>query len=260
MTSGLKKFIILFCISLNAFGQDKTIDSLKLALKNAKHDTTRCAILNQLVEIESDDVWPVYNEQLLKLAEAGCVSNPPKALLTIYMKYKANAFNNIGVLANDKGDIDKALIYYQKGLMLQQEINDKTGIAGSLNNLGFIYDHLGDIPKALEYYHKCLNINEKINNKVGVSTVLNNLGLIYKNQNEIPKAIEYYTRSLKICEEIEDVEGIGAALNNIGVAYDELNNIPKALEFYNKSLAVYKAGNNKEGVGSILNNIGMLHY
>ncbi len=259
MSSRFKQIFIFIFIGSGLFSQSNN-DSLKLALKSAKHDTSRCRILNILVETESDEVWPAYNERLLKTAESACNSNPPKKLLDIYLKYKACAINNMGVLANNNGDISKALIYYKKALMINEKINDQVGVAGSLNNLAFIYDQLGDIPRALEYYHKSLNINNKLDNKLVESTVLNNLGLIYKNQNEIERAIEYYTKSLKICEEINDVEGIGAALINIGSAYDELNNMQKTLDFYNRSLEVYKTNKDENGVASVLNNIGMLHF
>ena len=256
---GKKIFIFLF-LSISLSGQVNT-DSLKLALKNAKHDTTRCAILTTLIEMEMDDeVWPKFNEQLLKLAHAGLAANPSKTIKIFYIKQKAYAFNNIGVLANSHGDANKAIIYYNKALELQEEIKDKLGTANTLNNIGYVYHHLGDIPKALECYHKCLKISEEIDNKVGVSTVLNNLGLLYVNQDETAKAIEYYKRSLKICEEINDVQGIGSALNNIGSAYDNVKEGNQAMEYYNKSLNVYKTYNDKLGIATVLNNIGLNYH
>ena len=52
-------FVMLNLFQHLALCQDKTIDSLKLALKNAKHDTTRCTILSAMIEAEGDDnIWP----------------------------------------------------------------------------------------------------------------------------------------------------------------------------------------------------------
>ncbi len=260
MFSCFKKILLFLFISIGLFGQYNN-DSLKLALKNAKHDTTRCAILTILIETEMDDeVWPKFNDQLLKLAHAALASNPPKILRTFYIKQKAYAFNNIGVLANSQGDADKAIVYYNKALELQNEINDRLGVANTLNNIGYVYNHLGDIPKSLECYHKCLKISEEIDNKVGVSTVLNNLGLLYDSQDEVDKAIECYKRSLKICEEINDVPGIGSALNNLGSSYDNLKDNDQALAYYNRSLEVYKTCNDKLGIATVLNNIGLNYH
>ena len=153
----------------NSFCFSQNVDSLKLALKNAKHDTVRCNILATLAETASDEEWPAFNEQLKVLAEKNIAGNAqPK---NFYLKHLAAAFNNIGYLAQVKGDIPKALEYWSKSLKIQQEIGDKSGVAVSLNNIGVIYKDQGDIPKALEYYSKSLKIHEEIGDKSGTSGV-----------------------------------------------------------------------------------------
>ena len=55
-----------------------TIDSLKLELKNAKHDSTKCNVLNYLVEVEYDEsIWPKYNEEVKRIAEANLKNIEP---------------------------------------------------------------------------------------------------------------------------------------------------------------------------------------
>ena len=246
-------------LSINA--QDKTIDSLKITLKNAKHDTARCLILMTLAETEMDPViWSEYNEQLLKIAQRELKLNPPKPLRTIYIRHLAYAFNNRGVLANERGNIDSALVYYQRALNLQEEIGEKNGMASTLNNMGYIYNHYGDIAKALEFYHRCLKISEEINHQEGVATVLNNLGRIYVALQDEQRGIDYYKKSLKICKKIEDKEGIASALNNIGAAYDCINNTVMAADYYKQGLLLYKEMGNKQGIATALNNVGMIYH
>ena len=102
--------LILLTASFQLNSQDKTIDSLKNALQNAKHDTTRCNILDELIESENEDkVWIVYNDQLLKLAENGSSNAAPNSASKLfYLKHLASALNNIGFLAQNQGDIPKA--------------------------------------------------------------------------------------------------------------------------------------------------------
>jgi len=46
------------------------LDSLKLALKFATHDSVRCNILNEMIDEESDDkIWPTYNDQVKNICE-----------------------------------------------------------------------------------------------------------------------------------------------------------------------------------------------
>ncbi|MBK9285203.1 MAG: tetratricopeptide repeat protein [Sphingobacteriaceae bacterium] len=242
-------------LQINA--QNHAIDSLKLALKNAKHDTTRCNILSILAETASDEEWPAFNEQLKVLAEKNIANNSePKKL---YLKHLADALNYIGYLAGNQGDIPKALEYYHKSLKIYEEIGDKEGIALSLNNIGGIYSNQGDIPKALEYYHKSLKIREEIGDKLGIATSLNNIGFIYQAQGDISKALEYYRKSLKIYEEIRDKQGIALSLNNIGGTYSNQGDIPKGLEYYHKSLKIQEEIRDKLGIARSLNNIANLN-
>jgi tetratricopeptide (TPR) repeat protein len=263
-------FIFLFPYVLLA--QNSYKDSLKLALKNAKHDTTRCNILNELIDSENDDkVWPKYNDQLLRLAKYGSYkSSTDTTRKLFYLKHLAGALNNIGFLAQTQGDIPKAIDFYLKSLKIEEEIKNKKGIAYSLNNIGSIYKDQGDISKGLEYYHKSLKIREEINDKKGIANALNNIGIIHKNQGDAKKGLEYYNRSLKIWQEIDDKHGIGASLNNIGFIYDNHGDPTchsskeicyaasqeKALEYYFMSLKIRTEINDKHGVANSLNNIG----
>ena len=206
-------------MGFSSYGQDRTIDSLKLALKNAKHDTVRCNILNTLAETASDEEWPVFNEQLKVLAEKNIAAKAePK---NFYLKHIAAAFGNIGYLAQAQGDFSKALDYILKSLKIQEEMGDKAGTASSLNNIGSIYENQGNTPKALEYFRKVLEIGEEIVDRNGMAACLNNIGLIYRNQGDIPKALDYYHKSLKINEEMGDKKAIASSLNNIGSLYGD---------------------------------------
>src|ERR1700741_2847840 len=155
-------FLFLLVFSLEISGQDSVMDSLKLALKNAKHDTTRCAVLYQMAETEPDDkLWPLYNEQLLKTAEKGAASSTG-ATRKVFLEYQGSSLNNAGLSATREGDFSKAHTLLNKSLKVQEEAGNKYGIAISLNNIGFNYEKQGDNTKALEFYHKSLEIFEAL--------------------------------------------------------------------------------------------------
>jgi serine phosphatase RsbU (regulator of sigma subunit)/tetratricopeptide (TPR) repeat protein len=276
-------FLIFFALSIFGKAQQAIIDSLKAALKSAKNDTIRINILKELIDAENDsNIWGAYNDQMLSLSEKGLASsNTGSALKYFYLKSSASAFNNIGFIANNHGDITKALMYYQKSLKIQEEIKDKSGIANSSNNIGYVYNSLGDIPKALDYYHKSLRIYEQMlaenknspdapNFKKGIAYSLNNIGQIYLNQGEITKSMDFYNRSLKIREELKDIKGISQSLNNIGFALynhgdpscKESKEICikegrlKAFEYYTRSLKLREEVNDQRGIAISLSNIG----
>jgi serine phosphatase RsbU (regulator of sigma subunit) len=251
-------FLVLF--QLNSLGQNRIIDSLKLVLKNAKHDTTRCEVyvsLGRQYYLEEPDSALVFWQKAQFLAEKNLPS--VGSLRMCYLKILGSALGNIGIIYKAQGNISKALEFNHKSLNIRKEIGDKLGIANSLNNIGVIYQNQGDIPKALDYYHRSLKIYEEIGDKQGIANSLNNIGDIYQSQGSISKALEYNQKSLKIRGEIGDKKGLAMSLNNIGNIYYISGDITKTLEYYHQSLKIREEIGYKQGIAYSLYNIGGIH-
>ncbi|MCP4176854.1 MAG: tetratricopeptide repeat protein [bacterium] len=175
-------------------------------------------------------------------------------------KFMSNALSLQGLSYYLRGDYYDAIHFYDRCLIIQEEINDLTGIANTLNNLGIIYNKYGSNAKAMEYYTRSLKIKEELGDKQGIASSLNNIGNIYSNMDSYSKAIEYYTRSLKIKEEINDKQGISNCLNNIGNIYSDWGYYDKALDYHNKSLNINKEIGDDHRFARSLNNIGLIYY
>lgn len=239
-----------------AFSQD--IDSLKKALKLATHDTIKCAILNAMIEAESDiEIWPKYNNELKKLTEKRLAENPSSFLLkNSYQKHLAFALNNIGYLAQIQGNNVKALDYFKLGLIKYNEINYHEGVALTLNNIGYVYQNMGEVIKSLEYYNKSYELFKHRRDKDGIATALNNIANVYEQFGNIPKALEFYHQSLKIREEIKDKKGIAICFNNIGAIYKNQGDLNNSIRYFEKGLAIQKEIKDDFGIAYTYNNIG----
>ncbi len=240
----------------NSFGQNPILDSLKITLKNARHDTTRCAVYNALGEqiyLDRPDSSIILWHTARILAEKNIANNV--ALRKDYSKYLAVSLNNIGFGYTSRGDIPKALEYLHQAVKVQEEINDRYGLAYSLYNLGNIYDGQNDFIKSLEYHTKSLKIREKIGDKQSVATSLNIIGLIYVHKDDDQKALKYYQKSLDIREEIGDKEGIATSLNNIGIIYVHQKDFEKALDHYFRALMIDEERGDRSAMATSLNNI-----
>lgn len=251
-------FLLIALIGITTISTAQNIDSLKLALKNATHDTSRCNILNALAEnMYPQEGWQQFNEQLKELSEKN--SNQKGELKHFYLKHFASSLNNIGVIYDSKGDFAKSLDYYTRSLKVREEIGDKQGVATSLNNIGFAYRNRGDIAKAMDYLVRSLKIQEEIGDKKVIAASLNNIGLIYKDQGDVVKALEYYNRSLKIQKEVGNMHGFSNSLNNIAQIYYNQGDIPKSLEYFGRSLKIKEETGDKLGIALSLNNIGSIY-
>ncbi len=246
--------IILFPFWVSA--QDAYVDSLKLAVKQAKHDTTKIKLLNELSELCEIDEILSYAQPCEKLCNIALKTNPRH---TFYLRNLSDAINNIGFVYEQQGESDKALEHYTRSLKIRESLNDLVGMAASYNNIGVIYKNFGNIPKALDYYHKCLKISETIKDKNMIALALDNIAAIFSSQGDYQKSLEYYNRGLKLYEETKDKSGIGLALNNIGYVHNCLNNVEKSLEYHLKSLKLFEEINEKQGITASLNNIGIIY-
>ncbi len=261
----MKKYLkhIIFNLAfliLNSFCFSQNVDSLKLALKNAKHDTTRCNVLSVLAAVASDEEGTKFNEQLLKLSESKIkLTQKSSSERKVYLVHYAAALNTIGVIYINKGDFQKGLDYNFKSLKIYEELGNKMGIAKSMLNIASIYHDQGDVSKALDYHFKSLKIKQELGGKKEIAKSLNNIAVIYDNQGDIPKALEYHSKSLKLREEIGDNNGIALSLNNIGFIYNNQGDASKALEYFKKSLKIQEKNGIKKGIAISLNNIGVIY-
>lgn len=254
--------LILFLFPCLLFGQNKIVDSLKLVLKNTKNDTMRCYILNAMVDNENDDkLWPVYNQQLASIAEKNSTnkSSAGKKYKKIFLRYLASAYNNKGYLARLQGNIHATVINYQKGIEIQNKINDNVGIALSYHNIAQIFEMQGDIPQALEYNYKSLKIKESMDDTAGIAYSLNNIAMIYRGQGDLKMALGYNYKCLKFQKAIGNTRGITYSLNNIAAIYQTQGKSDKALEYFKKCLPINKQLMDKSAVAITLCNIGSIY-
>jgi tetratricopeptide (TPR) repeat protein len=260
MKISFKIFWTLFMLCMGSVaGRNETLDSLKRELGRAMHDTTRCSLLAQLAESAPDGEWETYNAQLQELAEKNAAASIDKTVKQTYLKYLANALNNMGYLANQNGEIETAISFHNKSLAIAEEIGDTQNTAYYLINIGSIYERQGNINKALNCYARTLQIGEASGDNSAIAYALNNIGTIYHDQKDLPKALDHFFKSLKCHEKINEQSGLAQALNNIGLVYFEMGNTGKALEYYTKSLSIREKIKDIAGVANSYNNLGKIY-
>tara|TARA_R110001592_G_scaffold17138_1_gene72663 strand:- start:423 stop:2285 length:1863 start_codon:yes stop_codon:yes gene_type:complete len=243
----------------NAISFNSKIDSLSQLIKENEHDTLKVKALIELSEILyiSDlDTVIKLSEEVISICNDNLGSDISATERKSFMMSMSGAYNNIGFIYDDKGDVIKALEYYHKSLSIREELDDKLGIAVSLNNIGIIYIKQGEPEQALEYYLKSLKVKQQLGDKKSIATSLNNIAAVYKESGNPHKAIEFYTKSLLIREEIKDEKGIAVTLNNMGTLYKDRGSLDTALNYYNKALHIREKIGDDRGLTNTLSNLG----
>ncbi len=259
MKGALKSYLILFicviCVQLKS--QDKTIDSLKLVLKNAKHDTIILKTLATLVEIAPDGVWQNYNDQLYAISSKKTPLQKNSHIRKLFYSALGNALNNKGYDAREKNKNDSAIIFQNESIKYYKLANDTGGIAQALHNLAAVYKNIGDLEKAALYNLQALEFETALKKYDLMAKTLNNIGLIYYGQGKISESIIYFYNSLKYREQENDSIGIANTFINLGLAYTSQEDKKKALEYYKKGLNIKLK--NKKGCSSVYSNIASMY-
>ena len=166
----------------------------------------------------------------------------------------AAACNNLGMIYQTRGNIDRAIDMYEKSLVRYKEIGLKEGIATLYGNLGSIYMNRCDFNKALNMYEKSLTINESHGNKRGMASVYGNLGLIHKSTGEFDRAIEMHELSINIYADFGNSEGVATQTGNLGIVYKTLGDLDSAVEMFEKSLHISTDLEYKEDMSATYSN------
>ncbi|WP_299246261.1 sensor histidine kinase [uncultured Aquimarina sp.] len=283
-------FLLLLLLN-NAFGQNKTVDSLLLELNQV---TTKKQVVNTLNEI----AWQFRNINLEKglvyAYRAEKISdsiNYQEGYLTslnrigilyinqgkyieakgIYIKILeqekkdediygiARAQNQLGIINKRTGNINIAIEYTQNSMSNFETLGKQKLVATTANNIGSMYKQLGDYENAQQYYLKSLDIREKIGDKRGIAYSYLNLGAFNNFLENYDIALKDLKKSEKILIEFEDQLGLSKIYNNIGISYFNLNNLDESLIYYNQSLVLKEKLGILSNRNILYNNIGLIY-
>ncbi len=141
-------------------------------------------------------------------------------------------------LANEK-NFENAFEYYEKGLSIAENINDKSIKSGQntkvkqsylkeLNNKAKFDIERGDFDKASEICQKAIELDASF------AESYYNLGNIYLNKEEgsYDSAIELYNKAVELDENYKE------AWNNLGLVHEFKGSYDDALEYINKAIEV----------------------
>lgn len=222
---------------------DKALYFNKKALKLANQikSPDACGMTNELMGELFDlknNIQPSINYYLIgaKIFEG---RNQPEKLSSIYGKLGMLYYRN-------NYDLEQTLEYFKKSLDFAIQSNDKEFIGEAYNRIGSIFYDQGNLDEAYQYFVKANDIFQTINNEAGIAKTLNNMGEIYRLKNEFETALTYYERSLILNIQLNLQDRIATNYQNIGMIYSKQGNIKKSFDYFNKSLAIYNQTNNAE--------------
>jgi len=189
-----------------------------------------------------------FNSSIKELKIAERLTSSEKALSVIY-SYLGRDYKNLD-------DLNTALLYYNRSLKIDTDLNDMEDKSIDLSNIAGIYTDMGNYNKALEYYNKSLQLTSDPST---IATIYSNIGAIYSCKGDKSKAIEYFKKSIEIFQENGDYQGTAQDMINIASPYTDLGNFSKAEYYLTQGLEMMKKLGEKDWEADAYEAFGQLY-
>uniref|UniRef100_UPI0040571DF3 tetratricopeptide repeat protein n=1 Tax=Candidatus Electronema sp. TaxID=2698783 RepID=UPI0040571DF3 len=163
-------------------------------------------------------------------------------------KWQAAALNNLGRLAQMRGDLDKGEELLRKSLEMSEALGSKEGMAASYSTLGLVAYLRGELDTAEEIYTKILALYEALGNKEGIATVYLRLCLVYDARGKLDKAEEMCRKSIEIVEALGYKDWTAEGNVNLGGVYEKRGKLDQAEAAWKKSLSLLQELGDPDGI------------
>ncbi len=168
----------------------------------------------------------------------------------------ARLLNSAGTAYAHLGELEKAIEFHERQLVIARETGDHQQEGSALGNLGIIYFRLGEFEKAIGSHEDQLGISRKIGDRQWEGNALGNLGLVYWEMGELEKAIGFHEQALVIFREVGNRQEEGNALGNLGLAFLSLKEVERAIISFEQQLPIYREIGSRGEEGHALGNLG----
>ena len=229
-------FILLITISSGISAQTiqtiqtYNIDSLKQVLSTDLHDTNRIWALNNLGRnIQNSDT-------ILALAEQAIALSQPIG----FTRGEAEAYNNIGLWFNQKGNYPKALQNYLKSIQLSESINYEAGLKRSFNSISTVYLYLKDYNTSALYARKARSLSIKQHDLHVLALSSAWLSKAYLELHRNDSALKYAQESYEAAIKRKEPFPLYLATARLGEVNAVEGNHSLALEYLRLSLTIVK--------------------
>lgn len=262
--TGLITLLLVFSVS---YSQDKTLDSLKIFLRNPKvHDTTKLSTLGTIMDSKYTENNPQYyyvNNLIGALAQKNLKKQNNPILRETYTSWLATYYNVLAIEYGHKKEAVKGLAAIDKSIALYKSIKYDDDAYYQIITKGSFYSLINKNEKAISCLFTALQYFEKDKNKNNgeIAYALSILGNIYSSIGDHKKSIEYnkkviaYHKASDSHVNYQKDHLMSVANANIANSYLNLKNYSASASYSEKALALAKKTGDKINISLILSKL-----
>ena len=178
-----------------------------------------------------------YHTEALKIAYS--VTNPSETI----NRSIAVSQNSIGNIYLALKQYDLAIDQFEKSLKIENEADNKLGLAINYHNIGYAEEAKGNLDSALTNFEISLEYNNAIDSEIGRVICYNSIGGIYLKQENYEEAEPIIKEALEKALDLDDQFYITSSYLNLGQLEFEMNKLSLAEKHIKKALNIAKSYN-----------------
>lgn len=169
-----------------------------------------------------------------------------------------HAYNNMGIIYDQRGQGDSAMLCYDKSLDMSRKIGNIYLEASSLGNIGYIYWNKGDYQKALDFSFKALAILDTGTNYTTIANTIEHIAMIYYDLKDHKNSIKFHREALSVLKKAKNEADMANVYCNLSLNYLDSNK-DSMIYYLTKAESIFTKYEEHWGLGHVYNNIGGLY-
>jgi putative nucleotidyltransferase with HDIG domain len=166
---------------------------------------------------------------------------------------------NIGTLANTRGEIHVALSSYRSALRRFRRLGDDVGSAWSLNNLGMASVDLEDWEGAEASFDGAFELADRVRDAALLGTIELNRAELYLKRGDGTRARECCDRSYEVFARIDSPSGLGEVCKFYGILYQRTGKPKLAEDHFKRAVELARACEDRLLEAESLSEWALLH-
>jgi tetratricopeptide (TPR) repeat protein/TolB-like protein len=187
-------------------------------------------------------------DQTLELAK----KNDDKKLI-------ARVYNDYGLLHFFNSNNKKALDFYEKALVYNEDSATPEALIETYDNIGTIYSNEENYPKALEYFRKSLALRKKAGSSLAVGRTTLKIANVLREQKKFDEALKTYQKAHELLKEGGSKRDIASIYSRMGSIYEDRKDFSKTLEWYRNTAQVQRILEDEMGLAGTYFRIGRVY-
>jgi tetratricopeptide (TPR) repeat protein len=170
---------------------------------------------------------------------------------------RLKALKAVGWLADDQGDIDRAVAAAEEGLRLSAEAEiQKSAAAPFLRILGSAAYVRRDYERATQLFEESLAFSQEVGDEKGVASSLHQLGNVLSDKGDFQRAKAFYEQGLVQFRGLGDTAALARYLVSMGAEFLLQGDHERGARLNEEATELYRRLGSKGGLQYALDNLG----